>query len=215
MDDAVDEPYADVPVMLSVRDRRCVVVGGGGVGARRARTLSEAGAKVVMIALQVHPSARLAGVRIEERAFQPEDLDGALLVVVATDVEEINDAVSEAAAERGVLVNRADRSEAGGLTFMTAHRDGPLTVAVHTGGASASAATRIRALLVADLDPAWGRLLASALPVRRAIQERVRDPAKRVAMLRRLSDDRALKTLRDGGESALKGLYADIMKDLA
>jgi len=210
----MDEPVCDVPVMLSVRGRRCVVVGGGGVGARRARLLSEAGARVTMIALQVHPSARLAGVQVLERAFEPSDLDHALLVVAATDIPEINDAISEAAAERNVLVNRADDAGKGELNFMCSHRDGPLTIAVHSGGASASAATRIRDLLADQLDPAWARMLALALPVRAQIQARVPDPTKRTALLRRLTDDQALQALKDGGESALQALYDDMMKGL-
>jgi len=208
------EPIFDLPVMLTVRDRRCVVVGAGGVGARRAKLLAQAGAKVVMIALQVHPSSRLSGVRIQERAFEPTDLDGALLVVAATDIPAINDEIAQAASQRGVLINRADNASAGNLTFMTSHRDGPLTLAVHTGGASASAAMRIRSLLTESLDPVWGELLTLALPARQRIQAGVSDPAKRIALLRRLTDDQAVATLKTDGESGLESLYADIMKDL-
>lgn len=201
--------------MLDVAGRRCVVVGAGGVGARRARVLSEAGAKVVVIALQVHPTARLAGQRVEERAFEPEDLDGALLVVAATDIPEINDAVCQAAVERGVLINRADDASKGDVAFMASHRDGPLTVAVHSGGASASAAARIRDLIASELDPAWAQLLNLVLPARETIQQHVSDPAKRAELLRRLSDDQAMQALKSGGETALQSLYADIMRDLA
>lgn len=215
----MNEPNSEVavglPVMLDVTGRRCVVVGGGAVGARRARALSEAGARVVMIALQVHPSARLAGVQVNERAFEPEDLDHALLVVAATDVPEINDMISDAAMERGVLVNRADDATRGNLTFMTSHRDGPLTLAVHTGGASASTALRIRELLVEQLDPDWAGLLTHALGARRQVQQQVHDPAKRAELLRRLCDEQAMSAYKSGGESALKALYADMMKDLA
>lgn len=200
--------------MLDVRGRRCVVVGAGGVGSRRARVLSEAGAKVVVIALQVHPSARLAGQRVEERAFEPDDLDGALLVVAATDIPEINDAVCEAAAERGVLINRADDPAKGDIAFMASHRDGPLTIAVHSGGASANAAARIRDLIAGELDPLWAELLRLALPVRESIQQKVNEPAKRAELLRRLTDDQAIRALKEGGESALQALYADMMRDL-
>lgn len=201
--------------MLDVVGKRCVVVGAGGVGARRARLLSEAGAKVVVVALQVHPSVRLAGVLVEERAFEPEDLDGALMVIAATDIPEINDMVGEAARSRGVLVNRADSPTQSDVTFMSTHRNGPLTIAVHTGGASASAAGKIRDLLAEQLDPDWARLLALALPVREQIQQRFHDPAQRTTLLRRLSDDRAWQALKTGGESALKTLYDDIIQGSA
>lgn len=210
----MDKP-SGIPVVLSVQGKRCVVVGAGGVGSRRARALAEAGAQVTVVALQVHPSVRMAGMQVLERAFVPSDLDGVVLVVAATDIPEINDTVGDAAAERGVLVNRADDPSASDVLFMSSHRDGPLTLAVHTGGASANAAGRIRDLLADQLDPDWARLLALALPIRREIQRRVMDPVKRAALLRRLSDDNAMNTLKSGGESALNSHYADMMKDLA
>lgn len=211
----MDEPYADLPVMLKVADRRCLVVGAGGVGVRRAKLLAEAGAHVTIVSPQVHPSARLVGAQIHERAFEPEDLDGMLLAVAATADPAINQAISDAANERGVLVNRSDQGQAGDLTFMTSHRDGPLTIAVHTGGASASAATRIRALIADSIDPVWAQLLALALPARQQIQAAVSDPAKRTALLRRLTDDDAIQTLKTTGADGLAKRYADIMKDLA
>lgn len=210
----MSEPVSDLPVMLTVLGKRCLVVGAGGVGVRRAKLLAEAGAHVTIVAPQVHPSARLLGANIHERSFEPGDVDGMLVAVAATSDPAINQLVSEAAQERGVLVNRSDQAAAGDLTFMSCHRDGPLTVAVHTGGASASAATRIRDLLTGSLDPYWGPLLTLALPVRQRIQASVSDTAKRTALLRRLTDDQAISTLLENGESGLLALYDDIMKDL-
>lgn len=211
----MDQPYVDLPIMLTVRGRRCLVVGAGGVGVRRAKLLAQAGAHVVIVATEVHPSARLVGGAIHERAFEPADLDGVLLAVAATNCSDVNQAVSDAAADRGVLVNRSDRGLAGDFAFMASHRDGPLTVAVHTGGASASAASRIRSLVTESLDPDWAQLLALALPVRQVIQTKIGDSTKRTALLRRLTDDQAMQTLKTEGEVGLKTLYAGIMKDLA
>lgn len=167
-----------------------------------------------MIAPVVHPSARLISAEIHERCFEPADLDHALLTVAATNDPAINEAVGQAAAERGVLINRSDEASMGNLTFMASHQDGPLTIAIHTGGASASAAARIRSLLVDQLDPDWARLLAIALPARKQIQDRVSDAAKRVELLRRLTDEQAMALLKSGGESALDAYYADMMRDL-
>lgn len=211
----MDQPSTDLPIMLAVRGRRCLVVGGGSVGVRRAKLLADAGAEVIIVAPEVDPSARQLVAEVYERGFEPDDLEGVLLAVAATSDEAVNQAVSDAAAERGVLVNRSDRGHAGDVTFMSSHRDGPLTVAVHTGGASASAASRIRSLIVEALDPDWAQLLALALPARQAIQAAVADPGKRTALLRRLTDDHAMQVLKADGASGLKAVYDDMMKGLA
>lgn len=211
----MDERYTDLPIMLTVRGRRCLVVGAGGVGVRRAKLLVDAGAEVIIVAPEVDPSARQIGAQVYERGFDPDDLEGVLLAVAATSDEAVNQAVSDAAAERGVLVNRSDRGHAGDITLMSSHRDGPLTIAVHTGGASANAASRIRSLILETLDPDWAQLLALALPARQAIQASVADPGKRTALLRRLTDDHAMQVLKADGESGLKALYDDMMKGLA
>lgn len=200
--------------MLDVAGRRCVVVGGGRVAARRAQSLHDAGADVLVVAPRVDLHIANVGVEIRQRVFEPSDLDHAFLVVVATDRPEVNEAIHTAARGRGVLVNRADDADRADLTFMTAHQSGPLTVAVHTGGASASAAVRIRDDLAGYLDPGWGVLLGHAKIARKRIQAAIDDPTKRTALLRRLTDDSAINTLKSGGESALEQLYADIMRGL-
>ncbi|MEM1356302.1 MAG: NAD(P)-dependent oxidoreductase [Planctomycetota bacterium] len=202
-----------IPVMLDVTGRRCLVVGGGRVAARRARALQAAGAEVVVVAPQVDPAVAQIGGEIRQRAFEADDLDGAWLVVVATNNPTVNQAVHAEARTRNLLVNRADDADASDLAFMVSHRDGPLTAAVHTGGASAAAAVRIRDAVAAQLDPDWPVLLRHAKSARRKIQATVADPTKRTALLGRLTDNAAMQALKSGGESALEGFYADMIRD--
>ena len=206
--------YAGIPVMLDVTGRRCVIVGGGRVAARRAQTLHEAGADVLVVAPRVDIHIANVSVDVRQRVFEAKDLDDAWLVVVATDDPKVNHAVHVAAKARNVLVNRADDADASDVTFMVNHRAGPLTVAVHTGGASASAAVRIRDDVAAQLDGGWAVLLQHAKDARKRIQQAIDDPTKRTALLRRLTDDTAMHALQSGGESALLELYADIMRGL-
>ena len=154
------DPTASLPVQLDVRGRRCVVVGAGPVGARRAATLVEAGAAVEVVALQVSPPVRALAeqlaIVLHQRGFEPSDLDGALLVVAATGVQAVDESVSLAAAERGVLVNRADRAGQGDLAFPAVLRRGPLRVAVSTGGAAPAVTRLVAAMLDEQLDTALG-----------------------------------------------------------
>jgi precorrin-2 dehydrogenase/sirohydrochlorin ferrochelatase len=199
-----DEPdAAGWPVMLNLNGRRCVVVGGGPTAARRAESLVASGAQVVVVAPEFAP--RLDGLLVErrERGYEAGDLDGAFLVVVATDRPEVNRRVAADAEAAGVLVNRADEPGAGDVTAMAAGRSGPVTVAVDSGGSSAAAGRAMLDELLERLDPDWPVLLAAARPWRRRVQRAVADPGERALRLRRLTDDQARHILRDHGEAGL------------
>ena len=190
-----------VPVMLDLTGWRCLVVGGGPVGARRAARLVEAGAEVSVVAPVMGAAVEDLAVTRIARAFADGDLDGVRLVVVATDDDVVNARVAETAAAGGVLVNRADGGGAGGdaageLSFMAARRDGPLTVAVDSGGASAAAAKTLVQTAAEAIGPDWPVLLEEARRRRPALRGQ---PEK----LRRLTDAVARDILKRCGRDAL------------
>ncbi|MEM1212292.1 MAG: NAD(P)-dependent oxidoreductase [Planctomycetota bacterium] len=205
---------ARIPVMLEVAGKRCVVVGGGPVGARRAGALLTAGARVVLVSPGVVEAVRglvERELRWEPRGFEAADLDGALLAVAATSDAAVNAAVAAAAAERGVLVNRADGASKGGLTFMAAGEAEGVTVAVDSGGASAAAAGRLRDLALAGVGEDWPRLLRLARPWRARVKAEVTEAPRRSDVLRALTGPEALRILRDGGETALQAYWTGLI----
>ena len=191
------------PVMLNLAGRRCLIVGGGATGLRRARWLLDAGAVVTVVAPELEAGFESMDVQTHRRAFEPGDLEGVFLVVTAAGPANVNEAVATEAARRGVLVNRADDAAAGDVQPMSQHRAGPLTLAVHTGGASASAAGTIRDELAAHVDPLWPELLERARAMRSRVQHEVADPARRRDVLRRLTDEQSRSILRTQGPDAL------------
>lgn len=181
----MSEPTPTVALQLRVQGRRCVVVGAGGVGVRRALALLDAGARVRVVAPQVDPrlDALLAslhepgsdprpdedldaeqgaappdagGLELLRREFRADDLDGALLVVVATGVPEVDAEVTRAARERNVLVNHASEAASGDVSFPATVRRGEVTFAVATGGRAPAVARWVAARLDANLDEITG-----------------------------------------------------------
>ena len=139
------------PMFVNVAGRRCVVVGGGGVAARKARGLLEHGAEVVVVSPGVRPELEAAGVEILRRPYETGDLEGAFLAFAATDSRGVNAAVSLEAEERGIPVNVADKPSEGDFALPATLRRGGLQVAVSTGGASPTLARRIKE----ELEPAF------------------------------------------------------------
>ena len=138
------------PILLDLTGRRVVVVGAGRVGARRVRGLVDAAADVHVIAPVVDDGVRLSDVTVHERAFVPDDLDGAWLAVACTDDDRVNAAVSAAAADRQVFCVRADAAGDGSARTPAVARHGEVTVAVN-GGDDPGRAQALRDAIAAGL----------------------------------------------------------------
>jgi siroheme synthase-like protein len=147
------------PVNLLVKGRRCVVVGGGRIAARKIEALLDAGAEVHVVAPELDDEVRVwrdAGrLHAEEREFGPADLDGAWLATTATDDSEVNRAVYQAAEARRVWVNSADDPDNCSFTLMSVIRQGDVVVTVGTGGRSPALAAWLKDRLTAELGPEY------------------------------------------------------------
>jgi len=130
-----------IPLLHDFTDARVLVFGGGPVGARKARRFARE-AEVVVVSPDF-ADREFGDAALVRAAPDPDEIPGWLerttpaLVVAATDDEAINDAVTDAARERGTLVNRADRSgnrDADSVVVPATVREDPVVVAVATGG---------------------------------------------------------------------------------
>ena len=133
---------------LLLKDRRCLVVGGGTVGLEKVEGLLACGAEVTLVAPDaVHELAEYAAegsIRWERREYRPADLEGCLLVVAATSITEVNIAVHEHAERRPMLVNVVDVPPLCNFILPAIIRTGPLAIAISTSGASPALAKRIK-----------------------------------------------------------------------
>jgi siroheme synthase-like protein len=136
------------PAFLDLRGRRCLVVGGGPVGERKAVALLDCGARLVVVSPTLTPA--LAGLaaagRLEHRAraFRRVDVHGSTLVIAATGIAHVDRAVAAAAKARRALVNVVDCPAECDVIMPSVLRRGELQIAVSTGGRSPALAREIR-----------------------------------------------------------------------
>jgi precorrin-2 dehydrogenase/sirohydrochlorin ferrochelatase len=175
-------------MMLNVADRLAVIIGGGGVGARKAAGLVAAGAGRVRVVSLTFDHAMPDGVERVLAVFEPAHLDGADLVFAATDRAEVNAAVVAAAAQRGIWACRAD-ADADFSTPAIA-RQGAVTIAVSAAGSPAIAA-HLRDQIQAGLDPRWIDLANAAAKLRPAILAAGLSPQERKKILQDMATDEA------------------------
>lgn len=127
------------PINLIVKQRKCLVVGGGKVALRKMEKLSSAGADVKVVALEssagVREFARDHDISLHERPFEASDVDGMFLVYAATNDRSLNAKIITLAQEVGILVCAVDRNWSDGSFITPASvRTGELTVSVSTQG---------------------------------------------------------------------------------
>jgi precorrin-2 dehydrogenase/sirohydrochlorin ferrochelatase len=136
------------PAFLKIGGKKCVVIGGGAVAARKARTLLGAGAEVAVVAPELCPGLeKIAGqgrVKHIARGYRKTDLRGAFIAVAATDDMDVNLRVCRDAEDLSILVNCAAPPDAGNFIVPSASRRGRLTIAVSTGGRSPMLAKLLR-----------------------------------------------------------------------
>jgi siroheme synthase-like protein len=158
------------PVSLDVRGQACLVVGGGKVAARKARSLLECGAAVTVITPTLSPEMEELVPALHtliRRAYVTGDASAFRLVVTATGIPEVDGAVYADAEAAGVWANSADDMAHSSFILPAVHRDGPVTVAVSTGGLSPALASWLRTRLATECGEGIG-VLAQLLGEARA-----------------------------------------------
>jgi uroporphyrin-III C-methyltransferase/precorrin-2 dehydrogenase/sirohydrochlorin ferrochelatase len=151
-----------LPVFLKLKSRPCLVVGGGKVAVRKVLLLLRAGAEVSVVAPAVCEG--LVALQKEgsiihlHREFQDEDVDDKVLVIAATDNEEINRQVSVVANSHRIPVNVVDSPDLCSFIMPSIIDRSPVQVAVSTGGASPVLARLLRSRLESFIPAAYGRL---------------------------------------------------------
>ena len=100
------------PVNLKIKDRPCLVIGGGKVGTRKVKGLMNCGARVVVVSpevsLAIQRLAEQGRIEWRKKNYDPSDLDGFFLVIGSTSNQDVNWQISRDAEERRMICNIAD-----------------------------------------------------------------------------------------------------------
>ena len=162
-------------INLDLTGKPAVVVGGGQVAARKVADLLAAGAVVRVIAPRVCDEVagwgQLGRIALVKRPFANEDVEGAFVVVAATDDETVNARVSAAARSAGILVNVVDRPVLCTFTLPAVVRRGDLTIAIATEGQSPGFARALREELESRYGAEYGDTVALLGRLRRRMIE--------------------------------------------
>lgn len=199
------------PVMLDLRGKRCVVVGGGWGTAERVRALADAGAQVTLICAGPVDGLEGLNVRHLQRDFQQGDLEGVFLVVACPADKSRNAEVWAEAEARNIPINSVDDAPHCTFIFPAIHRQGDLVVTVSSSGKSPALASRIRDRIAHELGPEYGEFLKLLGDLREEVIGRFPGFERRREIWYRLVDSEALQHLEAGHRDAAVQALRDVL----
>jgi len=208
----LDTPFYIACLRLS--GRRCVVVGGGGVGLEKVEGLLACGGEVTLVAPEaIAPLQELAAdgsLRWERREYRAEDLEGTFIVIAATGDSEVNIRIFEDAERRAMLVNVVDVPPLCNFILPAIVRTGPLAIAISTAGASPALAKRIRDEIAAEYGEPYAKLAVMLNEVRGWAKATLPTYQDRKAFFESIvnGEPDPAELLRRGDEAAVRDLIA-------
>jgi uroporphyrin-III C-methyltransferase/precorrin-2 dehydrogenase/sirohydrochlorin ferrochelatase len=173
-----------LPIFMDVRDRSCLIVGGGEVAARKVQMLLRAGARVEVVAPELGSTMQQLEQRGEvswvQATFAPHHVRHPALIYAATSDAAVNREVSEVAKGRDIPVNVVDTPELCNFITPSIIDRSPVVAAISTGGASPVLARLIRSRLESMIPAAYGEFATLAARFRDKVKERIEPSSRRL-----------------------------------
>jgi precorrin-2 dehydrogenase/sirohydrochlorin ferrochelatase len=190
------------PVFLDLRERSCVVFGGGRVAERKALSLLEAGANVTVVSpsltpklLELSSSGKITHLA---KTFEDADIAGAYIAIAATGNPEANTEVGRLCRKKQILVNVAAPPDESSFIVPSVVDRGALLIAISTSGESPALAKKIRMELNKMFGPEYDLFLQRMSALRGRLTAQQKDEGERSRIFQAVVDSDVLGLLRQG-----------------
>lgn len=189
------------PISLNIENRLCLVVGGGQVAERKVLSLLDCGAQVKLVSPELcgglQKLVNSEKVRHIRDCYRKENLEGAFLVIGATDSDEVNHRVSQDCMEMGLLVNVVDDPPRGNFYVPAVLRRGHLQIAVSTDGKSPLLARKVKEQLGEVFPGEYGDIVSLIGELREKVIKDTADAGKKEKILASLLDGDTMELLKE------------------
>jgi precorrin-2 dehydrogenase / sirohydrochlorin ferrochelatase len=203
------------PVNLDIQKRACLVIGGGGVGTRKVKTLLDCGAVVTLISprvsVQLEEMAAAGLIILKKRAYRAADLEGKFLVIGATDDEALNRRIHADAEAHNTLCNIADRPEICNFILPAVVNRGDLVIAVSTSGKSPAYAKTLRKALEKQFGEEYEPFLRLMGAIRDRLLREKHAPEAHKPLFNKLITAGLLDLIREGRTEQIDALLLEVL----
>ncbi|CAA0088821.1 Siroheme synthase [Zhongshania aliphaticivorans] len=205
-----------LPLFTDIRNKPCLLIGGGAVALRKARLLSKAGAQLRIVAHDIMPELSTlclnAGGECISGDYGDHLLDDAFLVIAATDDLALNRRVSDTCHKRHIPVNVVDNPELCSVILPAIIDRSPLVVAVSSGGKSPVLARMMRSRLEATIPASYGRLAHLVGQFRDKVKARFSDIEDRRHFWENALQGPVAEMVFAGNDKAAAKMLEDVIK---
>ena len=203
------------PVNLDIRNRNCLVVGGGSVGTSKVLTLLNCGASVTVISHRatdkLNELAKAGSIILRNRSYRTADLKDVFLVIGATDDETLNQKISRDAVSRNILCNIADRPSACNFILPSIVHRGDLVITISTSGKSPALAKKLRKTLERQFGDEYDDLLKLMGAIREKLLRQAHEPEAHKHLFNQLIDNGLLEMIREGRKDDINRLLGNTL----
>jgi precorrin-2 dehydrogenase/sirohydrochlorin ferrochelatase len=203
------------PIYLDIKNRNCLVIGGGSVGTRKVLTLLACGANVTVVSTAATEKLKELSnngvIKLEERSFQTPDLDDRFLVIGATDNQELNFNIHAEAERRGLLCNIADRPKACNFILPSIVNRGDLIIAISTSGQSPAFAKKLRKHLEKEFGDEYAEFLNLMGAIRKKLLSQDHEPEAHKHLFEQLIERDLVQMLKDGDTENINSLLLEVL----
>jgi len=136
------------PLFVDIKEKPCLIVGGGQVAYRKTKTLLQFGASIKVVSpylceelIKLKESGLI---NVEQREFADSDIENCFIAVAATSDSDVNARLSEYAAKRNIPVNVADDSGKCSFLFPSTVKRGKIIIGICSSGSFPAMTAAIR-----------------------------------------------------------------------
>ena len=208
-----------LPIFINITNRRCVVIGGGDVAARKVTMLLKANAAVEMyspeLCQELSDLVSAEKVTHTNANFEPTQLEGACLVIAATDDEAVNTAVSIAAKALNIPVNVVDSPALCTFTMASIVERSPIVIAISSEGNAPVLARYIRTKIETMLPASYGRIAEIAGEFRDKVKAKFTTTQQRRIFWEGVLQGPIVERILSGQDEAARRALDDVLSDKA
>ncbi len=204
-----------LPIFADLNAKSVLLVGGGHVALRKARTLLQAGAALTVVSKEFAEEfiewQAQQRVQLIQGEFAESLLAEQWLVLAATDDDELNARVHQAATARQIWVNTVDDQDKCEFTFPSIIDRSPILVAISSGGSAPVLVRRLREKLETLLPQHLGPLARLVGKFRRKVQDKLDNFAERRQFYERVFNSKVVSLLQTEQPEAAETELADML----